>query len=159
MLKSLPLPQAFLSAWSSTMCSTMWVHNSPVLPLPRLLRVPGGVSRSHLERPNTLTRCRSWRTYSSRCTGTNLHDNRPALLVWAQAPGLLGGNPLRPIQREQRTLVREDTKAPSESGPGSSDGPKGGRILCENERGPRVYSIARNLSAPPCNATSTLVSC
>jgi hypothetical protein len=129
-------------------------------PLPRLLRVPGGVSRSHLELPNTLTRCQSWRTYSPRCTGTNLLDNRSALLVRAQAPALQqGGNPLRPIQREQRSLVREETKALSESRPGSSDGPHGGRILCENERGPRVYSVTKNLSAPTCNATLTLVSC
>jgi hypothetical protein len=132
MLKSLLLPQAFLNA--STMSSTMWVPNLSV-PLPRLLRLPGGVSRSHPERPNTLMRCRSWRTCNPRCTGTNLHDNRPALLVRALAPALQGGNPLRPIQREQRTLVREETKASSESGPGSSDGPQGGRILCENEKG------------------------
>jgi hypothetical protein len=79
----------------------------------------------------------------------HLHDNIPALLVvQAQALAQQGINQLWPIRREQRTLVQEETKALSESGPGSSGGPQGGQILCENKRGPRVYSIAtKNFSA------------
>ena len=132
MRKSPPSLQVYRSAWSSTMSSTMLATNSSV-PLPRLLQVPGGCSK--MEILNTLTRCRSWRAYHPRFAGKNLRNNRPP-------PG--GGNSTRP----HRTLVRGETKTTVKADQGRLDRPHGGQILCENKRGPLVYSIAKTFHHP-----------
>jgi hypothetical protein len=99
MLKSLLSPQVCQSAWSSTMCSTMFAFNSSVPLTAGYYGFPGML---RMELPNTLTRCRSWRTY---------YPSIPAQTFATTDRRYSGGATQCGHPGRARTLVRGETKA------------------------------------------------
>ena len=72
-----------------------------------------------------------------RFAGTNLHGNRPALQCGLHSPPLEGGNPCGSHpERATDPGSRRNKQSRSDSRVALLDGPQGGRILSENERGP-----------------------